>query len=253
MAGAYLRISMNWPSGRGRSRVGEAGILRVGATPQVIENLLAGFLARYRQCCPSVEVHLVEDGGARLPSRLEQGDVHLAIMPAVDVALPGRLLYPMHLLAVTTAAHPLGKSGPLDLTALADHPLLLLHRAFASRLWFEAACHQAHFRPRMLLESAAPQTLIALAAAGYGIAIVPSPVAIRPDDVLARPLISGVTSIGRWTTIAWHPDRYLAPYAERFVDELVAHVEYRFPGHDQIRAVPPLEKPMPDGDRGAPC
>jgi hypothetical protein len=35
-------------------RGGEAGILRVGATPQVIENLLAGFLLRYRQCCPNV-------------------------------------------------------------------------------------------------------------------------------------------------------------------------------------------------------
>jgi DNA-binding transcriptional LysR family regulator len=57
-------------------RGGEAGILRVGATPQVIENLLAGFLLRYRQCFPNVEVHLVEDGGARLQSRLEQGDVH---------------------------------------------------------------------------------------------------------------------------------------------------------------------------------
>lgn len=228
---------------------GEAGILRVGATPQVIENLLASFLAHYRRCCPSVEVHLVEDGGARLPSRLEQGDVHLAIMPAIDATLPGRLLYPMHLLAVATAAHPIGQPGPLELMALADHPLLLLHRAFASRLWFEEACQQAHFRPRLLLESAAPYTLIALAAAGYGIAIVPSPVAIRSDGVLARPLVNGSASIGRWTTIAWHPERYLAPYAKRFMDELVAHVEHWFPGQEHIRAAPSLDQPKIAGSR----
>jgi DNA-binding transcriptional LysR family regulator len=42
----------------------------VGATPQVIENLLANFLGRYRRRHPNVEVHLVEDGGVRLMAAL---------------------------------------------------------------------------------------------------------------------------------------------------------------------------------------
>src|SRR5580693_1120210 len=53
-------------------KAGETGILRVGATPQVIENTLANFLTQYRRRHPAVEVHLVEDGGVRLPSRLER-------------------------------------------------------------------------------------------------------------------------------------------------------------------------------------
>src|SRR6267142_4787472 len=65
---------------RARSlKTGETGILRVGATPQVIENLLAGFLTQYRRRHPGVEVHLVEDGGVRLHDRLERGDFHLAL------------------------------------------------------------------------------------------------------------------------------------------------------------------------------
>src|ERR1700751_2161464 len=51
-------------------KAGETGILRVGATPQVIENLLADFLTEYRRRHPDVEVHLVEDGGARMATRL---------------------------------------------------------------------------------------------------------------------------------------------------------------------------------------
>jgi DNA-binding transcriptional LysR family regulator len=51
-------------------KAGETGILRVGATPQVIENLLANFLGRYRRRHPNVEVHLVEDGGVRLMAAL---------------------------------------------------------------------------------------------------------------------------------------------------------------------------------------
>ena len=57
---------------------GETGILRVAATPQVIENLLAPSLIHYRRRHPGVEVHLVEDGGARLLGRLERGEVHLS-------------------------------------------------------------------------------------------------------------------------------------------------------------------------------
>src|SRR5215470_13554404 len=56
---------------RARSlKAGQTGILRVGATPQVIENLLADFLPHYRRRHPGIEVDLVEDGGARLVSRL---------------------------------------------------------------------------------------------------------------------------------------------------------------------------------------
>src|SRR5262245_25964746 len=63
---------------------GETGILRVGATPQVIENSLADFLTHFRSRHPGIEVHLVEDGGARLPTRLERGELHLAHIARAD-------------------------------------------------------------------------------------------------------------------------------------------------------------------------
>src|SRR4029450_12888380 len=46
---------------------GRTGVLRVGATPQAIETVLAGFLRRYRRRPPGGGVHPVEGGGARLP------------------------------------------------------------------------------------------------------------------------------------------------------------------------------------------
>src|SRR5258705_9208207 len=80
-------------------KTGNVGVLRIGATPQVIENLLADFLSRYRKRHAGVEVHLVEDGGSRLPGRLERGDIDIAQMPAGEDRFSGRLLYPMHVLA----------------------------------------------------------------------------------------------------------------------------------------------------------
>jgi DNA-binding transcriptional LysR family regulator len=219
------------------------GVLRVGATPQVIESLLADFLVRYRRRHSGVEVHLVEEGGARLPARLERGDVHLTIMPAGDEAFHARLLYPMYVMAVLSKEHRLRRRAVLDVADLAEEPLLRLSRNFASHFWFEAACHVAHIQPRVLLESAAPQTLIALARTGYGIAVVPSPIRIVRKGVRIIPLVHRGVPIGRWAVVAWDPRRFLALYAEQFVEELVAHVSRDYPGSELVRRAPLLPRP----------
>ena len=220
---------------------GHTGILRVGATPMVIENTLSVFLSGYQLRHPGVEVHFVEDGGLRLPSRLEHGDVHLALV-VPDDRFRTRLLYPVCNLAVLSGTHRLSRRRALDVADLADEPLLLLHRSFGSREWFDAACNIAHIRPCVLLESAAPHTLVALTGVGYGVAVVPSTVLV-PSGVRALPLIQRGASIGRWLTIAWDPQRLLAAYAEQFVEELVAYCKRAYPGRDLIRRAPPLPQP----------
>ena len=229
---------------RARSlKAGKAGILRVGATPQVIENLLAGFLGGHRRRHPGIEVHLVEDGGSRMAERLVRGDVHLACMPAGDPRFHTRLLAPMHLLAAVPEGHRFVRRAALEIAELAEEPLLVLRREFGSREWFDAACQVARIRPRLLLESAAAQTLVALASKGRGIAILPSNVTLPRGAVRALPLLHRGASLGRWQVVAWDPQRFLAPYAQQFVDELAASVQRVFPGQSLIRRAPPLPRP----------
>jgi len=181
---------------------GKAGVLRVGATPQAMETLLAGFLPHYRRGHPGVDVHLIEDGGARLATRLEHGDVHLALTASTDARFHRRLLIPLYVLAVLPTSSRLGLRATLEIAELADSPLLLTRRDFASREWFDAACQMAHLRPRILLESGAPSTLVALARVGYGIAVVPSNVRIPRDGLRVVPLVQRGTPIGRWLGVA---------------------------------------------------
>jgi len=225
---------------------GETGILKVAATPQVIENLLAPFLIQYRHRHRGVEVHLVEDGGARLLGRLERGEVHLSIMPAGKTRFQRRLLYPMHVIAVVLSSHRLARRRLLEISELEEEPLLLPQRGFGSREWFDTACDIAHIRPRVLLESAAPQTLVALAATNYAIAILPSNARVPTDNLRPIPLLHRGASIGRWADIAWDPRRFLAPYAEHFVTELATHCRRDFPGREIIRRAPSLPKPKND-------
>lgn len=224
-------------------KTGEVGVLRVGATPQVIENLLADFLLRYRKRHAGVEVHVVEDGGSRLPGRLERGDINVALMPADENRFSGRILYPMHVLAVFPADHRLSRRKVLEVVELANEPLLRLTSSFASHDWFESACRVAHIRPRVLLESVAPQTLIALARTGHGVAVVPSPVKIPRSGVRAAVLLHRGVSIGRWAVLAWDSQRFLPPYAVQFAEELVAHCQRGYPGQEYAERAPPLMRP----------
>jgi DNA-binding transcriptional LysR family regulator len=122
---------------RARSlKSGQTGVLRVGATPQLIESMMVAFLARYQRRHPGVEIQLTEDGGIRLPMRLERGDVHLAIIPQGNGRFERRLLYPIYVLAVMAKGHPLRRHTILDVVDLEGEPLLLLTPAFGAREWF---------------------------------------------------------------------------------------------------------------------
>ena len=150
-----------------------------------------------------------------------------------------RLLYPVCGVAVLAESHGIAGRRTLDVAELAEEPLLLLRGGFASRDWFDAACSVARIQPRVLLESAAPHTAIALARAGYGIAVVPSTVQIPREGVRAVPLVQRGVPIGRWLRIGWDPERFLAPYAERFIEELVSYCKRKHPGQELTRRAPP--------------
>lgn len=222
---------------------GETGILRVGATPQVIETDLADFLNCFREMYPGVEVQLIEDGGKNLAGRLERGHILLALIAVDDDRFDGRPLYPVYGMAVLSKTHKFARRRTLEVAELADHPLLLLRGGFASRDWFDAACSVAHFRPRVLMESAAPQTAIALAGSGYGIAVVPSTVLIPQHRVHSIALVQRGAAVGRWLRVAWDPQRFLAPYAQRFIDELVQYCQRMHPGREFTRNFPSLPRP----------
>jgi LysR family cyn operon transcriptional activator len=222
---------------------GQTGVLRVGAAPQIMENLLASFLQIYRRRHPGIEIQLVEDQGARLPARLEAGDMHVAILPDSDERFSRRPLYPMFMIAVMRKDHRLGRRVVLNVADLADEPLLRLGPGFASHGWFDAACRIERMRPRVLLESITPHVLIAFAKTGLGIALINSVVRIPRESVRAAVLVQQGTPVGRWTVVAWNRQRFLPPYAEQFVEELASHCRRDYPGRDLVRKAPPLPRP----------
>jgi LysR family cyn operon transcriptional activator len=222
---------------------GQAGTLRVAAPPQLIASVLAPFLPRYRERNPGVEVHLIEGSADSQRMRLERGEVHLAILASSERGFSRRLLLPIYVLAAFLKTHRLARRRIVEVADLADEPLLLLQRDYATRIKFDHACESAHVSTHVQIECTATSTLIELAAVGYGTAVVPSTALLRPE-MRARPLALRGTAIGHWSTICWDPKRLMPPYIERFVDQLVTHSHRNSLSREFLRQAPSLPRPV---------
>jgi DNA-binding transcriptional LysR family regulator len=232
---------------RARSlEAGRVGILRLGATPQVLQSVVAGFLVRYRRSHQAVDVELVEAGSVRLVNLVEDGKLHLALGPILaSDTVRGRELFPAHILAVVPRTNRLARARSVDLAALSGEKLLLLDREFATRQILDGAFQLARLRPRVTLESRDPHCLVALAEAGHGVAVVPSTFLLARGRYQVAPVLHGGVSLGFWVAVVWNPRRFLPPYVETFVSELGEYTRDHYPGKRFERLAPPVRRSGP--------
>ena len=110
-------------------RRGDVGVLRVAASPHLIEGIFPDLLSRYAERYPNVQVRLIDVVGAESFAMLERGEIHLTQTTVLALAgneqrFAGYPLGPMEMLA---ACHPrlkLGKDGEVEIDRLAPYPLL---------------------------------------------------------------------------------------------------------------------------------
>jgi DNA-binding transcriptional LysR family regulator len=215
-------------------RRSDAGVLKVAATPQTIDGVLSVFLARYAKRRPNIQIKLTEAVGASLTSLLERGEVHVAISTAGAIqasnhSLETIWLPPLEFVAGCNRALKLADDVTMDIRRLASYPVLLLDSSFAVRAAFDAACHVAEFKPNIAFESRTPHTLLALAEAGHGIAIVPSVMPTHRYDLQIFRLAYRRKPLREAYAIVWDKRRSLPPSADDFCQSLLTYVREVFP------------------------
>ena len=162
---------------------------------------------------------------------LERGEVHIGIRhdQGVNPWFESLSLPSDDVLAAYRPSLQLGRGGMIDIVSLAPHPLLLLDSGYSVRRLFNAACRVADVEPNILLESRAPHTLLALAEAGQGVAIIPS--LLRTDRYALR--IVRVTHrrkpVRERYAIQWDKRRPMPPYAESFCEALAEYMREVLP------------------------
>jgi len=215
-------------------RRGDVGVLRVSASPHLIEGIFPVFLRHYAARYPNVQVRLVDAVGPQLFEMLERGEIHLA-QSAVRAITPDEQrfaslpLAPMQMLA---ACHPklrLGADGAVEISRLAPYPLLQPTPDFIMRRSFDAACRLAGFTPNNVLECRAPHGLLAMAEAGHGVAIIPSALRIHGYRVRVMRVTYRGKPIEEPLAVLFDKRRPLPGYAKVFCDMLAEHVRKGFP------------------------
>jgi len=210
---------------------GDSGVLKVAAPPQTIESVLSGFLPRYAVRFPNVRVKLTEALGMDQVPLLERGEAHIGIRhdqgvsPWFDsITLPSD-----DVLAACSRSLHLGRKGMIDIVSLASQPLLMLDTGYSIRRLFNAACRVADVDANMVLESRAPHTLLALAEAGQGVAIIPS--VLRTDRYRLRivRVIHRRRPLRDRYVIQWDKRRPMPGYAENFCTALAGYMREVLP------------------------
>lgn len=214
-------------------RSGDQGIIRVGIAPVTLEGLVPPFLTHHQRRHPNVEVRLTEDSPARLWAKVERGELDVAVSFPGHEGLGSRFLFPLCALAVMSEGR-FPRRSQLELTDLAQEPLLLLSRQFLTRQWFDEACQHRRFRAKILLESTNPHALIALARVGYGVAVLPSHTPFDKHSLRAVPLVANGLVLGAWAAVTWDHHRFQPPFVEQFIDELVGYARTSYPGKGLI-------------------
>jgi len=186
------------------------GRLAVGATPSLTITLLPPALAKFHVAFPGIELVLHEAGSRDLVAELEQGalDVALVIMPVRHENLETAPLLREELVIAVPHDHP------LDLRAATV-----------------AACRRAGFEPVFALEGGEMDGVLRFAAAGIGVAVVPSLVIDPAGPLRAIRLAEPLT---RTIGFANRRDRRLSRAGREFVATVRSLVRAR----DWLRARP---------------
>jgi len=196
---------------------GIAGSLTVQTFQSISARVLPMVLGRMHREAPDVEVVMVaEETNNEAPlALLQRGELDLAFaVGKVDPALASRFLGVDPNVAVVPADFA---EGPLDLSSISMHPLVGQSADDSCSKGVDMQLHKLGVTPRYIFRSQDNAAVQGMVAQGVGIAIVPLlTVDVSDPGVSVRSTVPDL--VPRRLSIAWDPNRLLAPVAERFVE-----------------------------------
>ena len=229
---------LNYATGVGERaqdlRRGDVGVLKVAATPLHIEGVFSQFLHRFAARYPNVQVKVTEGSGLEILAMLERGEIHLGQMlpygvPLDDGQFGSQPLEPTELLAACHPATPLDGQGAIEVARLAPYPLLLLNSGYGLRRAFDAACRLSGLRPNIRLETRSPHTLLALAEAQHGVAIIACTFRTHGYNLKIARIVYRSRPLREPLAVLWDKRRPLPRYATVFCQMWAEHVRAVFP------------------------
>ena len=206
---------------------GEVGRLRVGIVGSAMWGPIPSLLEQFQSQFPRVTWTLHEFGPTVQYDalRARQIDVGFWREPKLDEGdlkndnLRQELCFRENVCVAVNEHHPLAKREAIELTDIADEPMLTLaldKSAFPRYLI--QCCVNAGFQPTIFQEASEPQTLLAMVGAGLGVTLMPETTSrIGWPGVVFLPIRTNPPSANLYITYATTDD---APVVRAFLNIL---------------------------------
>jgi DNA-binding transcriptional LysR family regulator len=201
------------------------GRLSVGTEQCVAGVDVPALLARFRAEHPQVEIRLQQADSATLITELTAGRLDLAfVAPPDDLPADVRLLpltsEPMVLLC--HPGHALAGAPRVTWHELSGEPFVDFHPSWGARQLTDRAFAAAGAKRQVSLEVNDVHTLIDLVRHGLGVAVVPRPIARKPQAAtLGSVPMAGAEPAPTWQlSVATPPGDAIAPAARRLLSYL---------------------------------
>jgi len=193
----------------------EFGTLRLGLPPLGSSILFAPLFAEFRSRHPGISIELSEYGSSRLEQAVLSGEIELAVsLLPVDEAFAWQAVRDEPLVALLPPGHRLGGRDRVKLTDLADSRFILFESGFALNRMIDAACRRRGFSPREAARSGQADFIIALVAAGLGVALLPR---LNTEQRVHPPIHAALLDEEdlRWrAALVWRREATLSPAAQ---------------------------------------
>jgi DNA-binding transcriptional LysR family regulator len=199
---------------------GAKGSLRIGTYQSVSARILPAILGRFTARWPKVNINLRDStDDDDLLGLLDSGELDFAFVmesPEVSGSFKTTELLQDPYVLLLPAGSPLAGREPVPLRDLEGLRFVAYH-SMACQRHVEASLRRSGIEANVVLRSSDNATVQQLVAAGLGVAIVPLLTVDQNDPNVVvrdtRPLVPPRTIV-----IANHPDRYLSPAAEAFLE-----------------------------------
>jgi len=160
------------------------GRLRLGATPSLCISLVADVLSRFHAIYPGIELHLTEAGSRTLVTKLDQGELDLALVVAERTNIEsGLVLTPLlseELVVVSSAGKPpLTRHHSMTLAELANEELVACHANYDLRLTVDRAFAEAGLQAHIVVEGAELDAVLRFVSHGIGVSVAPMMAALH--------------------------------------------------------------------------
>lgn len=167
-----------------RIGAGRSGVVRLGLTGIIAFSHLPRIARAVRQALPGIELDITSDLLTPMQCQAlaaEQIDVGVLRPPLVGEGLESRTIDAESLVLVVAADHRLAEEPVISVADLRSEPFVMYDsRDSAVNDAAVRACRQAGFAPNRAHEASGTPVLLALVAAGLGVALLPSSVRTLP-------------------------------------------------------------------------